>query len=134
MQRLALIATVFLCILLADCGPHERDASGIPLAARHLQTADAHSAPAANEARALSDSSWIRSAPVDVLPMDRNGDGYVYQDRLDFQVIADTPGNCPICGMGLQKTSVADAVMNLMDHNIAIVPRRIPTPERPISF
>lgn len=63
---------------------------------------------------------WIRSEPVDVKAVDVNRDGFVYQDPMDWNVIADEEGKCPKCGMLLEKVSVEEAVKNLKDNGYTV--------------
>jgi hypothetical protein len=63
---------------------------------------------------------WIRSEPVDVNAVDTNGDGYVYQDPMDWNVIADEEGKCPKCNMFLVKVTIDEAVKNLQDNGYTV--------------
>ena len=67
-----------------------------------------------------SDKEWIRSEPIDVKALDANGDGFVYQDQMDWNVIADQEGKCPKCGMTLKKVTVEQAEQNLVDNGFKI--------------
>jgi len=67
-----------------------------------------------NSAKAKVDSSVIRKGVIDLKSIDKNKDGYVYQDVMDYNVISDKPGKCPICGMTLKKVSLAKAKDNLV--------------------
>jgi hypothetical protein len=88
----------FLTCLLLSCGSennndghdHARDGEGLP-----------------------SDESWIRDEPIDVKALDADHDGFVYQDPMDWNVIADQDGRCPKCGMRLKRVPVAEATENL---------------------
>ncbi len=42
-----------------------------------------------------------------------NKDGKVYQDMMDWNVISDKPGDCPLCGMKLKEVTLAQAKKNL---------------------
>ncbi len=66
------------------------------------------------------DQAWERSSPVNVKAIDENGDGFVYQDQMDWNVIADEEGRCPKCGMHLEKVSIADAEKNLKEHGYEV--------------
>lgn len=66
------------------------------------------------------DNAWVRSEPIDVKVLDADHDGYVYQDGMDWNVIADQEGRCPVCGMTLKKVTVAEAEKNLGDHGIKV--------------
>ena len=63
---------------------------------------------------------WIRSEPVDVNAVDANQDGFVYQDPMDWNVIADEEGKCPKCNMFLVKVTIGEAVKNLQDNGYAV--------------
>ncbi len=67
-----------------------------------------------------SNKEWIRAEPVDVKVLDLNQDGYVYQDPMDWNVIADEEGRCPKCGMFLVKVTIDEAVKNLQDNGYAV--------------
>ncbi len=54
-------------------------------------------------------SSIIRKGVIDVKSIDKNKDGKVFQDMMDYNVISDKPGKCPICGMKLKEVSVKQA-------------------------
>jgi hypothetical protein len=67
-----------------------------------------------------SSEEWIRSEPVDVKAIDVNKDGFVYQDPMDWNVIADEEGKCPKCGMMLKKVTVDEAIKNLKDNGFKV--------------
>jgi Heavy metal binding domain len=54
-------------------------------------------------------SSIIRKGVIDVKSIDKNKDGKVFQDMMDYNVISDKPGKCPICGMKLKEVSIEKA-------------------------
>jgi len=64
-------------------------------------------------------SELIRTGVIDVEAIDKNGDGKLYQDVMDWNVISDKPGTCPICGMKLREMSIAQVKKNLKDHGFA---------------
>jgi len=67
-----------------------------------------------------SDEAWIREEPVDVKALDTDQDGFVYQDQMCWNVIADEEGKCPKCGMILKKVSVEEATRNLADKGFEV--------------
>ena len=67
-----------------------------------------------------SSEDWIRPEPVDVKVVDANQDGFVYQDPMDWNVIADEEGKCPKCGMFLVKVTIDEAVKNLKDNGFTV--------------
>lgn len=63
-----------------------------------------------------SESDIVRDYDADVASLDENGDGNVFQCPMDWQVISDKPGNCPLCNMILKEYSVEDAQRNLEEN------------------
>ncbi|HVO73762.1 MAG TPA: efflux RND transporter periplasmic adaptor subunit [Ignavibacteriaceae bacterium] len=57
----------------------------------------------------------VRKRDVKVSEIDKNKDGKVYQCPMDFEVVSDESGICPLCGMDLEETSVEQAQKNLTD-------------------
>lgn len=58
-------------------------------------------------------SSIVREGTIDVASIDHNGDGKVFQDAMDWNVISDEAGKCPLCGMILKEVTVDQAIKNL---------------------
>ncbi len=58
----------------------------------------------------------IREGVIDVAAIDKNGDGKLFQDVMDWNVISDKPGTCPVCGMKLQEMSIDQVKKNLEEH------------------
>ena len=65
-------------------------------------------------------SSVVRNEPVDILSIDKNMDGKVYQDMMDWNVISDEPGECPLCGMTLKEVTLDEAKKNLVENNFKV--------------
>jgi hypothetical protein len=66
------------------------------------------------------DTTLIRKGIIDVDSLDINLDGYVYQDQMDWNVISDKAGTCPVCGMELKKVKNSEAKKNLKDHSFEV--------------
>jgi len=62
----------------------------------------------------------IHKGVIDLMSIDKNKDGKVYQDMMDFNVISDKPGKCPLCGMTLKEVTINQAKKNLVDHNYKV--------------
>jgi hypothetical protein len=58
----------------------------------------------------------VHKGTIDVTKIDMNKDGKVFQDMMDWNVISDKAGDCPVCGMTLKEVTVEDAVKNLNKH------------------
>ena len=67
-----------------------------------------------------NESSMVRKGIIDLKAIDKNKDGFVYQDRMDWNVISDNPGTCPLCGMKLKKYSIEQASKNLIEHGFKV--------------
>jgi Cu(I)/Ag(I) efflux system membrane fusion protein/cobalt-zinc-cadmium efflux system membrane fusion protein len=73
-----------------------------------------------NQQETKVDSSIIRTGEIDLLSLDVNKDGKVYQDPMDWNVISDEPGKCPLCKMELKEVSLEKAKENLIKHNFKV--------------
>lgn len=62
----------------------------------------------------------VRIEPIDVKSIDINKDGKVFEDAMDWNVISDKPGKCPLCGMTLREVSVEQAEYNLKANGFKI--------------
>ena len=61
-------------------------------------------------------SPLIREGVIDLEEIDKNKDGKLYQDIMDWNVISDKPGVCPECGMTLRKFTIKEVEENLKKH------------------
>lgn len=57
---------------------------------------------------------------IDVKAIDNNKDSKVFQCPMDWNVISDRPGSCPVCKMDLEEYSVAKAVDNLVKNDYEV--------------
>ncbi|MBK6912457.1 MAG: efflux RND transporter periplasmic adaptor subunit [Ignavibacteriales bacterium] len=62
------------------------------------------------------DHSLVRTGVIDLKAIDENNDGKVFQDQMDWNVISDKPGKCPICGMKLKEVTIDEAKVDLEKH------------------
>lgn len=62
----------------------------------------------------------VRKGEIDVESIDENKDGMVYQDMMDWNVISDEPGKCPLCKMTLKEVTVKEAKENLVKNDFII--------------
>jgi Cu(I)/Ag(I) efflux system membrane fusion protein/cobalt-zinc-cadmium efflux system membrane fusion protein len=70
-----------------------------------------------NEKEEVKDnSSIVHEGVINVESIDKNKDGKVYQDMMDWNVISDKPGKCPLCGMTLKEVTIDEAKKNLVNH------------------
>ena len=73
-----------------------------------------------NQQETKIDSSIIRTGVIDLISLDANKDGKVYQDPMDWNVISDEPGKCPLCKMTLKKVSLEEAKKNLNNNDYQV--------------
>lgn len=69
---------------------------------------------------AIIDSSIIHKGVVNLKVIDKNKDGKVFQDQMDWNVISDKPGKCPLCKMTLKEVTLEKAKVNLLKHNFRV--------------
>ncbi len=58
-------------------------------------------------------TSIVHKGIIDLAAIDKNGDGKVFQDPMDWNVISDEEGRCPLCNMFLKEVTIDEAKMNL---------------------
>ena len=67
-----------------------------------------------------SNSTIVHEGMIDLMMIDENKDGRVYQDPMDWNVISDKPGKCPLCKMTLKEVSLEKAKENLIKNNYQV--------------
>lgn len=58
--------------------------------------------------------------PIDLKAIDKNKDGKLFQDQMDWHVISDKPDKCPLCGMKLVEVTIKQAEENLIKHEFKV--------------
>ena len=66
------------------------------------------------------DSTIVHKGVIDLKAIDKNKDGKVFQDQMDWNVISDKPGDCPLCGMKLKEVTLEKAKANLLRHGYKV--------------
>jgi Cu(I)/Ag(I) efflux system membrane fusion protein len=66
------------------------------------------------------EDSIVRSGVIDLEAIDKNKDGKVFQDMMDFNVISDIPGKCPLCGMKLKEVTLEKAKKTLLENDFKV--------------
>jgi Cu(I)/Ag(I) efflux system membrane fusion protein/cobalt-zinc-cadmium efflux system membrane fusion protein len=57
----------------------------------------------------MKKDSVVREGVINLQKIDKNKDGKVFQDMMDYNVISDKAGKCPLCGMKLKEVSLKNA-------------------------
>ena len=65
-------------------------------------------------------SSLVHEGVIDLQSIDQNKDGRVYQDQMDWNVISDKPGKCPLCKMTLKEVTLKQAKDNLVQNDFKV--------------
>lgn len=68
----------------------------------------------------MKKDSSVREGEIDLIVIDKNGDKKVFQDQMDWNVISDEAGECPLCGMKLKEVTLEKAKENLIKHNYKV--------------
>ena len=92
---------------------NEMDVTGTENASEKVISEDKHE-------HDTKESALIRKGVIDLEAIDKNNDGKVYQDAMDWNVISDEPGRCPLCNMILREYTLADAGKNLKEHGFQV--------------
>lgn len=58
-------------------------------------------------------SELVREGVIDVASIDINNDGKIYECPMDWNVLDDQHGDCPVCGMDMKEYSLKDIKANL---------------------
>ena len=73
-----------------------------------------------SETKESNSSPLIRKGIIDLKKIDENKDGKVYEDIMDWNVISDKPGECPVCGMTLKEFTIEQAKDNLKKYGFKV--------------
>jgi uncharacterized protein with PIN domain len=123
MKYLTIAAVATILLAFTACGSNDQEADTHMESNTHMEEnmhSDDQSMYSDQTADLKSEKRWVRTVPIDVNAIDENGDGYVYQDHMDWNVIADEEGRCPECGMYLKKTSIEDTKANLRENGFKV--------------
>jgi hypothetical protein len=118
-QWVFLVGIALALIFFVACGSDTADTEEDIHSGEGMGTMEEMEEMPQSDSMKTSDA-WIRSEPVNVQAVDENKDGFVYQDPMDWNVIADEEGICPKCNMTLVKVTVDKAVQNLKDNGFTV--------------
>ncbi len=62
----------------------------------------------------------VRKGVINLKAIDKNKDGKVFQDQMDWNVISDKPGKCPLCKMTLKEVTLKEAKKNLEENDFKV--------------
>jgi Cu(I)/Ag(I) efflux system membrane fusion protein len=55
----------------------------------------------------------VHKGVIDVASIDKNNDGKLWECPMDWNVISDESGRCPLCNMKLKEYTIEDVKANL---------------------
>ena len=64
--------------------------------------------------------NMVREGTIDLKAIDKNKDGKAFQDQMDWNVISDKPGKCPLCKMTLKEVTLKKAKENLIKNGFKV--------------
>lgn len=108
----ALFLFVISCFVLSGSSIFAQDMKNMPM---HDMKNMKHE-KAINKA----DSAIVHKGIINLKAIDKNKDGKVFQDQMDWNVISDKPGKCPLCKMTLKEVTLEKAKENLLKHNYKV--------------
>ena len=73
-----------------------------------------------NMEKGQTNSAIVHEGMIDLMAIDKNKDGMVYQDPMDWNVISDEPGKCPLCKMELKEVTLDEAKENLIKNDFQV--------------
>lgn len=73
-----------------------------------------------NKAKDDVKSELIREGEFDLKAIDVNEDGKVFQCQMNWNVISDSKGNCPVCNMELKEVTLKMAKDNLIENGFEV--------------
>jgi Cu(I)/Ag(I) efflux system membrane fusion protein/cobalt-zinc-cadmium efflux system membrane fusion protein len=65
-------------------------------------------------------SSIVHEGEIDVESIDKNNDGKLWECPMDWNVISDESGRCPVCNMKLKEYSIEEVKANLDKHGYEV--------------
>ncbi len=74
---------------------------------------------ASSESASSEKDPRVRKGVIDLSAIDKNKDGKLYEDIMDWNVISDEPGTCPLCGMTLREFTIKEVKENLTKHGFS---------------
>jgi YHS domain-containing protein len=73
-----------------------------------------------HDTSSLSDSNIVRKGIIDLKAIDKNDDGKIFQCPMEVNVISDSKGECPECGMNLKEITIQDAKTKLLKRGFSV--------------
>lgn len=114
-RKISIYLTVIVAAFLfaSGCGEKKDDSQNNNTGSQNGSQQQQNREVQANNNTALSANTMVREGEIDLKAIDKNNDGKVFECQMDYNVISDTKGTCPKCGMNLDEISLDEAKRNL---------------------
>lgn len=66
------------------------------------------------------DSSLVRKGTINLVSLDVNKDGKLFHCPMEPNVLSDSHGDCPLCGMSLREIKIEDVKAKLLKRNFIV--------------
>ncbi len=99
------------------CSGHESNGT---MTMAHMEADSTHKEHHQIKTESMSENSIVREGEINLMAIDTNKNGKVYQDQMCWNVISDEPGECPQCGMIMKEVSLEKAKENLIKHDYKV--------------
>ena len=95
--------------------------SSVVISAQDMKNMPMHNMKNMKHEKAIKiDSTIVHKGEIGLKAIDKNKDGKVFQDQMDWNVISDKPGKCPLCKMTLKEVTVKEAKENLIKNGFKV--------------
>ena len=106
--------TIFFVIAISASFSFAQNMYSMKVDHEHMHKMDMKNDSSQTMKKDTPKNSIVREGVIDLKAIDANKDGKVYQDVMDYNVISDKPGKCPLCGMTLKEVTLKKAKETLL--------------------
>ncbi|MCX6167798.1 MAG: YHS domain-containing protein [Ignavibacteriales bacterium] len=110
------ITLVFSCSSFAQESMQMKDSTKTQMKMHNMSGMKMHN----KKSSSLPDSNKVHKGTIDLMAIDKNNDGKIFQCPMELNVISDTKGECPECGMDLREISLPDANSKLVKRGFKV--------------
>ena len=104
----------------SDKGDSKKDEMNNEMEHNHSEMEEMEMSDENHQHAEMESEGTIRKGVIDLSEIDKNNDGKVFQDFMDWNVISDKPGKCPICEMNLKEVTLSKAKENLISNGFKV--------------
>jgi Cu(I)/Ag(I) efflux system membrane fusion protein/cobalt-zinc-cadmium efflux system membrane fusion protein len=116
-HRYVSIFIISISFLVFGCGERASDNNS----KKENQLTNNHSMQSTDSMDQTMHNNMIHEGKIDVQSIDVNKDDRLFECPMDWNVISDSPGRCPVCEMNLKEFSISEVKNNLVKHGHEII-------------